>query len=217
MGQKITPLYAETRILLNLWSLDEPEVSKSKFVPSSTSQAYKTALEQLEVENALSSRQKTKRTKVYSLTTTGKQRLAKGLADEQFVFQVQVGAKTANALLKWFRQQGGIAGTSSPNGQGKASEIDSYEDFAQVLIQTYDQLNHEYKFDDLVPIYRIRRSLDTQLSRSQFNEWLLEMQANDELQLIGGEMPELTPDKAEDSIQTALGGTRYYAKRLGKA
>ncbi|MCG8366310.1 MAG: hypothetical protein MJA27_23615, partial [Pseudanabaenales cyanobacterium] len=66
MGQKITPLYAETRILLNLWSLDDSEVSKSKFVPSSTSQAYKTALEQLEVENALSSRQKTKRTKVYS-------------------------------------------------------------------------------------------------------------------------------------------------------
>ncbi len=217
MDQKITPLYAETRILLNLWSLDEPEVSKSNFVPSSKTQAYKTALEQLEVENALLSRQKTKRTKVYSLTEKGKKRLAQGLADEQFVFPVQIGAKTANAVLKWFRQQGSVAEISALNGQGKASEIDSYEDFAQVLIQTYDQLNHEYKFEDLVPIYRIRRSLGTQLSRSQFNEWLLEMQANDEFQLIGGEMPELTPDKAEDSIQTALGGTRYYAKRLEKA
>ena len=42
------------------------------------------------------------------------------------------------------------------------------------------------------------------------------MQADDKLQLIGGEMPELTPDKAEDSIKTALGGTRYYAKRIEK-
>jgi hypothetical protein len=34
------------------------------------------------------------------------------------------------------------------------------------------------------------------------------------LQLIGGEMPSLTPDKAEDSIETKLGGMRYYVKLL---
>jgi hypothetical protein len=38
------------------------------------------------------------------------------------------------------------------------------------------------------------------------------MQANDMLQLIGGEMPELTPAIAEDSIKTALGAVRYYVK-----
>jgi hypothetical protein len=40
------------------------------------------------------------------------------------------------------------------------------------------------------------------------------MQTKDLWQLIGGEMPELTPDKAEDSIKTTLGGIRYYAKKI---
>jgi hypothetical protein len=31
---------------------------------------------------------------------------------------------------------------------------------------------------------------------------------------MGGEMPDITPDKAEDSITTELSGLRYYAKRL---
>lgn len=214
MGQKITPLYAETRILLNLWSLDDSEVSKSKFVPSSTSQAYKTALEQLEVENALSSRQKTKRTKVYSLTETGKRRLAKGLANDQFVFLAQVGAKTANAVLKWFRQQKGSAEISGVNGNGQAIGIASYKEFAEVVLKTYDQLNQDYNLDDLVPIYRLRREIGDRVSRSNFNEWLLEVQASDLVQLTGGEMPNVTQDQREDSLSIPGGGMRFYVKRL---
>jgi hypothetical protein len=38
----------------------------------------------------------------------------------------------------------------------------------------------------------------------------MEMQAQDFLQLIGGEMPDLTPEIARDSIQTSLGTPRYY-------
>ncbi|MFM6208897.1 MAG: hypothetical protein ACKPEZ_26195, partial [Planktothrix sp.] len=68
--------------------------------------------------------------------------------------------------------------------------------------------------DNLVPIYRIRRTIGDQVTRSQFNEWMLEMQANDLVQLIGGEMTDSTPDKVEDSIQTELGAIRYYTKRL---
>jgi hypothetical protein len=68
--------------------------------------------------------------------------------------------------------------------------------------------------DHLVPIYRIRHAIADRVSRSHFDEWLLEMQANDIFQLIGGEMTDITPDKAEDSIKTELGAMRYYAKRL---
>lgn len=213
MGQKITPLYAETRILLNLWASDESEVSKSNFVPSSKGEAYKTALAQLEAENALLSRPKTKRTNVYSLTPTGKQRLSQGLADEQFLFPAQVGAKTANAVLKWLRQQNGSP-VSAANGNGKASEIKSYEAFSEAVLKTYDRLNQDYNLNDLVPIYRLRREMDGQVSRSDFNEWLLETQANDLIQLTGGQTSNATQDQREDSLSIPGGGIRFYVKRL---
>ena len=53
MASKVTPLYAQTRILLNLWSLDEVPVAKSHFVPGSAA-PYKSALNQLVEEGALS-------------------------------------------------------------------------------------------------------------------------------------------------------------------
>jgi len=65
-----------------------------------------------------------------------------------------------------------------------------------------------------VPIYRIRREIASGVSREQFKQWMLEMQANDIFQLMGGEMPDITPDRREDSIETPVGGLRYYAKRL---
>jgi hypothetical protein len=40
------------------------------------------------------------------------------------------------------------------------------------------------------------------------------MQANDIFQLMAGEMPDITPDKREDSIIIPGGALRYYAKRL---
>jgi hypothetical protein len=67
---------------------------------------------------------------------------------------------------------------------------------------------------NLVPIYRIRRELGNRVSRSQFNEWLLEVQANDLVQLMGGEMPNITQDQREDSLSIPGGGLRFYVKRL---
>jgi hypothetical protein len=86
-----------------------------------------------------------------------------------------------------------------------------------VALDVYDSLNRDYNLDDLVPIYRMRRAIGERVGRSEFNEWLLEMQANDIFQLIGGEMTDITPDKTEDSIKTKLGGMRYYAKRTSSA
>jgi hypothetical protein len=108
----------------------------------------------------------------------------------------------------------GAVSTKAAQAKTKEKAIASYDDFKQVALDVYDRLNRDYNLDDLVPIYRIRREIGDRLSRSQFNEWLLEMQSNDITQLIGGEMTDITPDKAEDSIKTELGGIRYYVKRL---
>lgn len=65
-----------------------------------------------------------------------------------------------------------------------------------------------------MPIYRIRREIGKRVSRAEFNEWLLEMQANEVFQLQGGSIEDSASDKIEDSITTELDGLRYYAKRL---
>lgn len=91
-------------------------------------------------------------------------------------------------------------------------KIKSYDEFKDVVLDIYEQFGN-----DLVPIYRIRREIGEQVNRRDFNKWLLEMQSNDIVLLVGGEMPDITPDKAEDSIKIDLGGSqsslRYYVQR----
>jgi hypothetical protein len=108
----------------------------------------------------------------------------------------------------------GAQGTSAAQAKTKEKAIASYKEFKPVALEVYDRLNRDYNLDDLVPIYRIRREIGDRVSRSHFSEWLMEMQSNDIFQLIGGEMPDVTPDKREDSITIPGGGLRYYAKRL---
>ncbi|MEL6231131.1 MAG: hypothetical protein AAFR24_14565 [Cyanobacteria bacterium J06627_3] len=215
---KISPLYAETRVLLGLNAHEEGEVSPSNFVPKGNAH-YKQALIRLTEEGCLSEIPNGKRYKKYSLTSQGRQRLIENLSNEEFTFFSNLGAKTTNGLLKVFRQSisGGNAvanGSVNVAQNGNGHSIASYESFSNVALDVYAQLNEDFQCEDLVPIYRIRRTIGEQVSRAQFNEWLLEMQANDKLQLIGGAIPDLTPDQAEDSITTSLGGIRYYAKRL---
>ena len=63
-------------------------------------------------------------------------------------------------------------------------------------------------------LYRIRRAMGDRLSRSQFTEWLLEMQANDLVQLMGGQVPNVTQDQREDSITIPGNELRFYVRRL---
>ncbi|MEM6255506.1 MAG: hypothetical protein AAF821_21540 [Cyanobacteria bacterium P01_D01_bin.156] len=219
---KITPLYAETRILLSLFAIGEDRISPSDFVPKGDK--YQQALVDLVEDNCLSETLKGKRYKKYSLLSEGKEKLIQNLANEELSFFSSLGPKTTNGLLKVFRElvsdetiSNGGSKDITQNGthhNGNEHSITSYEAFTSVALDVYEQLNADFQCEDLVPIYRIRRTIGGQVSRTKFNEWLLKMQANDKLQLIGGEMPELTPEKAEDSVKTSLGGIRYYAKRL---
>jgi uncharacterized small protein (DUF1192 family) len=100
------------------------------------------------------------------------------------------------------------------NASTPAATITSYQEFLEETLRIYEDLNRDYNLGDLVPIYRIRRHLGDRISRPQFTEWLLEMQANDLVQLMGGVMQDSTADQREDSIMMPGGRIRFYVKRL---
>lgn len=209
---------AQTRLLLALWDLGGTAVKKGDLmkrirIKGQSAASCAEVLRELEQDDSLSL--SGKKVQTISLEDKGKQQLGQGLKRDDFTFESNVGARMANALLKWIRESHSVdVGITNGNGNGKKAMIESYETFKPIVLEIYDRLDRDYNMDNLVPIYRIRREMGDQVARSHFNEWLMEMQARDIWQLIGGEMPGLTPDKAEDSIKTEIGGVRYYAKRL---
>jgi hypothetical protein len=204
-----------------LWSMDglTAPVNRSKLTDaikgSGKVSDFKGVFEELEQEGAIAITGREVRLSIEGLNLLGKK-----LKNSNFEFATQVGVKTANALLKWIQKTENEpvlsteVSANGKNGQASGARVISYEEFKQMAVEVYSRLNRDYNLNNLVPIYRIRRDIGEQVSRSQFNDLMLELQANDVLQLIGGEMPSLTPDKAEDSIETKLGGMRYYAKML---
>ena len=221
--QAVWDAKAKVRVLLNLWDLGAGQIPVKKgdltkriVRTKETSQRYLGVLAELQESGAIEYSLVNRVTRV-ELSAKGKEVLAQGLksADSLFEFDgSQIGTRLGNALLKWIRHRDGAAGVVVETGKKAESAIASYNDFKAVAIDVYDRLNRDYNFDDLVPIYRMRREIGEKVSRSQFNEWLLEMQAQDIFQLMSGEMPDITTDKREDSITISGVGFRNYAKRL---
>ncbi len=211
MAQAITPLHAEIAVLLNLWDA-KLEVAKSNFMPGNA-KAYKQALARLEAEEALKSVARTKKYNVYSLTDQGKARLAQVMANPEFLFTANVGAKTVNSVLNWFRLNGQAVATPAAAAPA-ATAITTYPEFLAETLRIYDELNRDYNLGDLVPIYRIRRAMGDRLSRPQFKEWLLQVQASDRVQLMGCQEPNVSQDQLEDSITIPGNELRFYVRRL---
>ena len=221
--QAVWDAKAKVRVLLNLWDLGAGQIPVKKgdltkriVRTKETSQRYLGVLAELQESGAIEYSLVNRVTRV-ELSAKGKEVLADGLksADSLFEFDgSQIGTRLGNALLKWIRHQDGATSVAVETGKKDVGAIVSYNDFKAVAIDVYDRLNRDYNLDDLVPIYRMRREIGEKVSRSQFNEWLLEMQANDIFQLMAGEMRDITPDKREDSIIIPGGTLRYYAKRL---
>ncbi|MEG3905612.1 hypothetical protein QUB19_24745 [Microcoleus sp. B4-C5] len=221
--QAVWDAKAKVRVLLNLWDLGggkmmvkKGDLTKRIVRTNETSQRYLGVLGELQATGAIEY-SLVNRVTLVELTAKGKEVLAQGLKSKDSLFEFdgsQIGTRLGNSLLKWIRHQDSAASVAVEKGKADVGTIASYNDFKAVAIDVYDSLNRDYNLDDLVPIYRMRRAIGERVGRSEFNEWLLEMQANDIFQLIGGEMTDITPDKAEDSIKTALGAVRYYVKRL---
>jgi hypothetical protein len=125
------------------------------------------------------------------------------------VFEAQIGAKMANALLRWMRSAG-----ASRTVVAGIEAIESYEAFKVVVLGVFDRLNRDFKFDNLVPIYRIRREIGERVSRDDFNTWLMKTQTEKVFRLQGGSVEDSAADKIEDSITTEVSGLRCFAKRL---
>ncbi|MEH1946158.1 MAG: hypothetical protein V7K77_04075 [Nostoc sp.] len=213
----MTSKNTSTRLLLALWDLGgtQQEVKKGQLTKRIVSKSQKVAdyqgiFEELQKQGAIAISKKG-----YSLTSgKGLEVLGEGLRSGDFKFEgTIVGTWAANALVKWISQiDVAVVGADVPvNGRGA---IASYDEFKSVALEVYDKLNYEYNFNNLVPIYRIRRGIGDRVSRTDFNDWLLEMQADDILQLQGGTVEDNASDKIEDSITTELNGLRCYSKRL---
>jgi hypothetical protein len=88
----------EVRVLLVLWDLGGTSVRKGKLngrfsgKTADTKSAYTSLLQVGAIEISDNS---------LTLTNIGKTLLAKSLAGGDFKFEAQIGAKTANSLLKW--------------------------------------------------------------------------------------------------------------------
>ena len=198
-------VYTEIRLLLNLWDMGsgQGKVKKSELLRRTCkgkekAAIYQERLQELEAAEAIAVTTEKKSVIMVALTDVGLQKLATGLLADDFVFDGQlVGSRLANAGLRWFRQnQGQVGGLSVES----APKISSYDKFKAVALETYDQLNRDYNFDNLVPIYRIRRAIDERVTRSQFNDWMLEMQSNDVFLLQDGTIEDGASDKLRDSV-----------------
>ncbi|AFY50035.1 hypothetical protein Nos7524_4276 [Nostoc sp. PCC 7524] len=225
-GLKGGEAQAKTLTLLALWDLGgaKAEVKKSDLTKrvirtNEKAKDYQVVFEELQETGAIAIAT-TNRVAKMSLTDTGLQILSDGLKSGNFEFDGnQIGVRVANALVKWIRQIDSVgisqADSDKQSNQGnKVAIITSYDEFKSTVLEVYDKLNYEYNFNHLVPIYRIRRQVGDRVSRTQFNDWLLEMQSDDILQLQGGTVEDNAPDKIEDSITTVLDGLRCYAKLL---
>ena len=214
-AKNLQTLYAKTRLLLALWDLgaNEQEVKKGlltkRIVAKGQKMAdYKGMLEDLQGQGAVT----VSRTGYTLMSPIGLDVLGAGLRSGEFKFEgTIVGTWAANALLRWIGQINVVVSAPVASGGGV---IGSYEEFKSVALDVYDKLNYEHNFNKLVPIYRIRRVIGERVNRTEFNDFLLKMQADDIFQLQGGSVEDSAPDKIEDSVTTELDGLRCYARLL---
>ena len=203
----------EVRLLLELWNFDGVPIGQGKLNKRFSGKAAdkNAAREGLMASGSIEVAGEGK-AKGFVLTDLGKALLGTSLANYEFKFTAGIGQRTANVLLKWLRSTPVTSAESVAKTVGSA--IESYEAFKVVALETFDRLNRDFNMDNLVPIYRIRREIGERVERSEFSEWLFEMQSEDIFQLLESSVEDCTSDKLEDSVTTNLGKLRCYAKRI---
>ncbi|MEI6430250.1 MAG: hypothetical protein WCO45_17985, partial [Pseudanabaena sp. ELA607] len=93
-------------------------------------------------------------------------------------------------------------------------KISSYDEFKAVALETYKRLSYESNVSKLVPVYQIRRDIGDRVTRTQFNDWMLEMHRTDVLHLHDGGSLQATDDQNRDSIYSELLKTYYFNAEL---
>jgi DNA-binding PadR family transcriptional regulator len=212
---------AITRLLLALWDMGgaKTPVKKGKLAErikrkTEKSEPYQKVFEQLEKSGAIAITTKNRVVSV-SLTDKGIEVLGSGLKSPDFQYDAGVGAKTANALLKWIREMETQSNGAFPATKGKRSEnaIASYEHFKSQVLPLFEKLNKTENYSGLVPIWHLRRELGNRVEREEFNNWLMEMQAEHLFYLQSGEARGATEDQKRDSITDEVRGLLFFASQ----
>lgn len=95
-------------------------------------------------------------------------------------------------------------------GGGPIKSQKQFEQEAEKLIEEYKKDNPTT--GEFVPIYHLRRSLGSRVSREEFDDMLLEMQAGGKWQLEKGNVSDASTDQVRDSVTTRISGLRFYIK-----
>ena len=147
--------------------------------------------------------------KGFVLTDSGKETLADALVSSTFDFPPTIiSTRVANALLKWLRST--PVPSAEPVAKTAGNAIESYEAFKVVALEIYDRLNREYCYGGLVPIWHARKEVDSTVSRTAFNEWTMQMQAEQIFYLQTGEAIGATESQKQDSIENEIRGLLFY-------
>ena len=210
---------AKTRVLLVLWAIVGigNSLGKGKILPLTRTKEkaadYDEVFAALEADGAIAlTRKKGGNIKDVTLTQVGYGLLGDWLRSPDFKFEgTQIGAKLGNYLVKWIAHV-----PNAPVVAESAPKISSYDEFKAVALETYDQLNFEFNYDNFVPIYKIRRSIGDQVTRTEFNDWLIKMQADSIFLLQENAVEDNARDKLEDSVSTPINGLRCYVTKKMK-
>lgn len=133
------------------------------------------------------------------------------LPDRMRVMIVQPG--DVDAVKKQMDALQGLSAEPKDKTPSAEPPVTSYQQFLGEVAKIYDELNRDYNLGDLVPIYRIRRQLGDRISRLQFTEWLLEIQASGLVRLMGAQESNITQDQLEDSITIPGNELRFYVRK----
>jgi hypothetical protein len=125
------------------------------------------------------------------------------------------GLRTYAALLEGGENKlTGEGPKSKPKSEPKPVKEDikklkSQKDFEPAIVKAYDDLNRDYKLDDLVPIHRLRAALGDRVSRKDFDDWMMNMNMDNKFDLGTGSGNKL---QEADSIPTEF-GIKFYASK----
>jgi hypothetical protein len=95
----------------------------------------------------------------------------------------------------------------------KTHSIKTQKEFEDVFLRVVDKLRKDD--DDDVPIHKVREAIGELVSRDKFNQYVKDLQANDNVLLYGGSGGSQGSDYArqiENSITTNTNGLRFYIK-----
>lgn len=207
---------AKTRLLLALWDLGatQTEVMKGQLTKRVVQKNHKASdyqgiFDELEKEGAIAS-EKNK----FSLSPKGVQRLSECLKNPELQFEgTIVGTWVANALVRWIAQIDGAVSTPAAKTKTKEKAIASYDEFKPEILALFEKLNKSDNYSGLVPIWHLRQVLGTRIGREEFNNWMMEMQAEQLFYLQSGEARKATDDQKRDSITDDVRGLLFFASQ----